>query len=71
MLRARRRAAQGAVGEHAGEMALVVDRPAAVGAVAGEEADPTEDFHASAEYRKALVATLLERSLLAAAKRDA
>ena len=31
--------------------------------IASEEADPTGDFHASAEYRKALVGTLLERAL--------
>ncbi len=41
----------------------------AVASVASDEADPTSDFHASAEYRKALVATLVERALLAAAKR--
>lgn len=41
----------------------------AVGAIASEEADPTDDFHASAAYRKALVGTLLERSLLTAANR--
>jgi carbon-monoxide dehydrogenase medium subunit len=43
----------------------------AVGAVAAEEADPTDDFHASAAYRRALVGTLLERSLLTAAQRVA
>jgi len=43
----------------------------AVAAVAEQEADPTGDFHASAEYRKALVATLLERALVAAASRSA
>jgi carbon-monoxide dehydrogenase medium subunit len=36
---------------------------------ATQEADATSDFHASAEYRKALVGTLLERALLAAEKR--
>ena len=41
----------------------------AVASVASDEVDPTSDFHASAEYRKALVATLVERALLAAAKR--
>jgi carbon-monoxide dehydrogenase medium subunit len=41
----------------------------AIARVASEEADPTSDFHASAEYRKALVGTLLERSLLAAKNR--
>jgi carbon-monoxide dehydrogenase medium subunit len=43
----------------------------AVAAVASREADPTSDFHASAEYRKALVGTLLERALIAAANRSA
>jgi carbon-monoxide dehydrogenase medium subunit len=43
----------------------------AVGAAAATEADPTEDFHASAEYRKALVGTLLERAVVAAANRGA
>jgi carbon-monoxide dehydrogenase medium subunit len=41
----------------------------AIAHAASEEADPTSDFHASAEYRKSLVGTLLERALLAAAKR--
>lgn len=41
----------------------------AVASVASGEAEPTSDFHASAEYRKALVGTLLERALLAAADR--
>jgi aerobic carbon-monoxide dehydrogenase medium subunit len=41
----------------------------AVAAVAAQEADPTNDFHASAEYRKALVGTLLERALITAANR--
>jgi carbon-monoxide dehydrogenase medium subunit len=40
-----------------------------VARMASEEADPTGDFHASAEYRKALVATLLERALAVAAGR--
>lgn len=40
-----------------------------VAAVAANEADPTEDLHAAASYRKALVGTLLERALLAAAAR--
>jgi carbon-monoxide dehydrogenase medium subunit len=35
-----------------------------VAKIASEEADPTGDFHASVQYRKALVATLLERALL-------
>jgi carbon-monoxide dehydrogenase medium subunit len=43
----------------------------ALAIVAAKEADPTEDFHASAEYRKALVGTLLERALVAAANRNA
>jgi carbon-monoxide dehydrogenase medium subunit len=43
----------------------------AVGAAAVAEADPTDDIHASAEYRKALVGTLLERALVAAANRSA
>jgi len=41
----------------------------AVGTAAATEADPTEDFHATAEYRKALVGTLLERAVVAAANR--
>jgi carbon-monoxide dehydrogenase medium subunit len=45
------------------------DTARAVAAVASAEADPTEDFHASADYRKALVGTLLERSLVVAANR--
>lgn len=36
---------------------------------ASDEAEPTSDFHASAEYRKSLVGTLLERALLAAQNR--
>ena len=35
-----------------------------VARIASEEADPTGDFHASVQYRKALVATLLERALI-------
>jgi carbon-monoxide dehydrogenase medium subunit len=35
-----------------------------VAQIASEEADPTGDFHASVQYRKALVATLLERALI-------
>lgn len=35
-----------------------------VAKLASEEADPTGDFHASVQYRKALVATLLERALI-------
>jgi carbon-monoxide dehydrogenase medium subunit len=42
-----------------------------VGAVASSEADPTDDLHASAEYRRALVGTLLERALVASANRSA
>lgn len=41
-----------------------------VAKIASEEADPTGDFHAGVEYRKALVATLLERALLEAAARN-
>lgn len=41
-----------------------------VAMIASEEADPTGDFHAGVEYRKALVATLLERALLEAAARN-
>ncbi len=40
-----------------------------VARIASEEADPTGDFHASVQYRKALVATLLERALADAAGR--
>lgn len=40
-----------------------------VATIASEEVDATSDFHASALYRKALVATLLERALAAAAGR--
>ena len=40
-----------------------------VARIASEEADPISDFHAGAPYRKALVATLLERALAAAAGR--
>jgi len=35
-----------------------------VARIASEEADPTGDFHASVQYRKALVATLLERAII-------
>jgi carbon-monoxide dehydrogenase medium subunit len=42
-----------------------------VGVVASSEADPTDDLHASAEYRRALVGTLLERALVASANRSA
>jgi carbon-monoxide dehydrogenase medium subunit len=41
-----------------------------VAKIASEEADPPGDFHASAQYRKALVATLLERALIEAAARN-
>ena len=49
---------------------VVADTAATVAAVASREADPTNDFHASAEYRKALVGTLLERALIAASNRS-
>lgn len=42
---------------------------ASVAKIASEEADATGDFHASVEYRKALVGTLLERALVEAAGR--
>ena len=42
---------------------------AAVGRAAAAEADATSDFHASAEYRKALLGTLVERALLTAENR--
>lgn len=42
----------------------------AVGQVAADEADPTGDFHASVQYRKALVGTLLERALGVAQSRN-
>ena len=42
---------------------------AEVGKVASEETDATSDFHASAEYRKSLTGTLLERALVEAAGR--
>ena len=41
----------------------------AIAQVASAEVDPTEDFHATAEYRKSLVGTLLERALMTAATR--
>jgi carbon-monoxide dehydrogenase medium subunit len=41
----------------------------AAATAASREADATSDFHASAEYRKSLVGTLLERALLAAEHR--
>ena len=40
-----------------------------VAAIAAREVDAIADFHASAEYRMALVGTLLERALIAAAGR--
>ncbi|MGV3653369.1 MAG: FAD binding domain-containing protein [Noviherbaspirillum sp.] len=43
---------------------------AAAAAAAREEADPTGDLHASAEYRKALTGTLLERALRQASGRQ-
>jgi aerobic carbon-monoxide dehydrogenase medium subunit len=48
---------------------VVAETAATVAAVASRETDPTNDFHASAEYRKALVGTLLERALIAASNR--
>lgn len=42
-----------------------------VAAIASREADAPDDLHASAEYRKALVGTLVERALIAAAERNA
>jgi 3-oxo-Delta1-steroid hydratase/dehydrogenase medium subunit len=45
------------------------DTARAVAQAAAAAADPTGDFHASAEYRKALVGTLVERALAAAAAR--
>lgn len=39
--------------------------------IAAGEVDSIQDIHAGAEYRRALVATLVERALLAAAARDA
>ena len=41
-----------------------------VAAIAAQEIDAPDDFHASAEYRRALLGTLLERSLSAAARRS-
>jgi aerobic carbon-monoxide dehydrogenase medium subunit len=40
------------------------DTAAAAAKIASEEVEATGDFHASADYRKALVGTLLERALL-------
>src|SRR5688572_561917 len=42
----------------------------AAGRVASDEADAPSDLHAPADYRKALVGTLLERALAAAANRN-
>jgi carbon-monoxide dehydrogenase medium subunit len=42
----------------------------AVASAAAEEVDPIGDFHASVEYRKALVATLVERALREAKRRS-
>jgi CO/xanthine dehydrogenase FAD-binding subunit len=39
-----------------------------VAAMAAEEVDPPDDLHADAAYRRGLVATLVERSLRAAAQ---
>jgi carbon-monoxide dehydrogenase medium subunit len=43
---------------------------AAAASAAASAIDPTEDIHASADYRRALVATLLERSLQASYQRE-
>jgi aerobic carbon-monoxide dehydrogenase medium subunit len=40
-----------------------------VAQIAAEEVEPPDDFHASAEYRRSLVAALLEDALLEAAAR--
>jgi carbon-monoxide dehydrogenase medium subunit len=57
--------------ERALDGTLVDDETARrVAKIASEEADPTGDFHASVQYRKALVATLLERALVEAAGRE-
>jgi carbon-monoxide dehydrogenase medium subunit len=45
------------------------DVAAAVARVAAAEVDPPEDIHANVQYRRALVATLAERALFAAARR--
>jgi carbon-monoxide dehydrogenase medium subunit len=50
--------------------AINVETARSVARIASEEADPTGDFHASAQYRRALVATLLERALAVAAGRN-
>jgi carbon-monoxide dehydrogenase medium subunit len=56
--------------EHALNGKLVHDETAiAVAKIASEECDPPGDFHASAEYRRALVGTLLQRALAEAADR--
>ena len=46
-----------------------IDTARAVGAAAADEADASDDLHASAAYRRALVGTLLERALVPAANR--
>jgi carbon-monoxide dehydrogenase medium subunit len=46
-----------------------IDTARAVGAAAADEADASDDLHASAAYRRALVGTLLERALVTAANR--
>jgi len=42
---------------------------AAAARAAADAVDPPQDLHADAEYRRALVATLVERALRAAAQR--
>jgi carbon-monoxide dehydrogenase medium subunit len=37
--------------------------------IAAQAVDPPEDVHGSADYRRALVATLIERGLRAAARK--
>jgi aerobic carbon-monoxide dehydrogenase medium subunit len=45
------------------------DTVALASKIASESVDPDEDIHASAAYRRALVGTLVERSLMAASNR--
>ena len=42
-----------------------------VGEAAAADVEPQDDIHASAAYRRALVGTLVERALKAAAARSA